>query len=68
MKYLYRIYELCVVIPIFLVYTILLGLATIIGCAIGSGNFWGYWPGHLWAWVTCASFAVARQGGRQREP
>lgn len=52
MKYLYRLYELCIAIPIFLVYTIVLGLATIVGCAIGSGNFWGYWPGHLWAWLT----------------
>ena len=52
MKYLYRLYELCVAIPLFLVLTIVLGSATYIGCIIGNGNFWGYWPGHLWAWLT----------------
>lgn len=52
MKYLYRLYELCVVIPLFLVITIVLGSATYLGCILGNGHFWGYWPGHLWAWLT----------------
>lgn len=53
MKYLYRLYVLCIVVPLFLVYTILLGIITVVGCAIGNGHFWGYWPGHVWAWLTC---------------
>ena len=52
MKYLYRLYELCIVMPIFLVYTILCGLACALGCALGNGHFWGYWPGHIWSWLT----------------
>lgn len=52
MKYLYRLYQLCVVVPLFLVFTILLGLACVVGCTIGNGHFWGYWPGRIWAWLT----------------
>ncbi len=52
MKYLYRLYELLIVFPIFLVSTVLVGLFTIVGCALGNGHFWGYWPGHLWARLT----------------
>ena len=49
MKYLYRIYQLFVALPIILVASILVSLVTIAGCLIGNGHFWGYWPAHLWA-------------------
>ena len=52
MKYLYRLYELFIFIPIFLVYTIVLGSACAIGSVLGNGHFWGYYPGHLWSWLT----------------
>ena len=52
MKYLYRLYELFIFIPIFLVYTIVLGSACAIGRGLGNGQFWGYYPGHLWSWLT----------------
>lgn len=52
MKYLYRLYVLCIMLPLFLLYTLVLGIVCVVGCAIGNGHFWGYWPGHLWAWLT----------------
>lgn len=52
MKYLYRLYELCIVTPIFLVSTILTSLTCVLGCTLGNGHFWGYWPGHIWSWLT----------------
>ena len=49
MKYLYRIYQLFVALPIILVASILTSLVTIAGCLVGNGHFWGYWPAHLWS-------------------
>lgn len=51
MKYLYRLYQIVVFIPILVVWTIIIALMVIIGCAIGNGHFWGYYPGKWWAWV-----------------
>ncbi|MBR5653236.1 MAG: 1-acyl-sn-glycerol-3-phosphate acyltransferase [Prevotella sp.] len=51
MKYLYRIYQLFVALPILLVWTIFIALVTTIGCFLGGGHFWGYYPGKVWAWV-----------------
>lgn len=52
MKILYRIYQLVIVLPLFLVATILTALVTTVGCLVGNGHFWGYWPGRLWSWLT----------------
>ena len=49
MKYLYRVYQLCVALPIIAIYTVLTALGVIIGCSIGNGHFWGYYPGKWWA-------------------
>ena len=49
MKYLYRTYQLCIAIPILLVATILTAFTVIIGCRLGNGHFWGYYPGKLWS-------------------
>lgn len=51
MKYLYRIYQLCIAAPILAIYTVFTALITIIGCRIGNGHFWGYYPGHWWGWL-----------------
>ncbi len=48
MKYLYRLYQLIIVLPLGLLVTLLTTLLTIIGCTIGNGHFWGYYPAHLW--------------------
>jgi 1-acyl-sn-glycerol-3-phosphate acyltransferase len=52
MKYLYRVYQLFVALPILLVWTIFIALVTTIGCFTGGGHFWGYYPGKIWAWLT----------------
>jgi len=50
-KYLYRLYQICVFLPIALVMTILTSIETCLGCLLGNGHFWGYWPGRIWSWV-----------------
>ena len=49
----YRLYFFCIACPILLVVTILAALTTIIGSALGISNFFGYWPGHIWARIFC---------------
>lgn len=49
MNFLYRLYQLCIALPIGIVVTILAALLTAIGCSLGGGHFWGYYPAHLWA-------------------
>jgi 1-acyl-sn-glycerol-3-phosphate acyltransferase len=49
----YRIYQVCIVLPIFLVLTILTALVTIIGSFLGNAAFWGYHPGKIWSQLTC---------------
>lgn len=51
MSYIYRLYQLCVALPVALILTILTSVTVIAGCFIGNGHFWGYWPGRLWAWA-----------------
>lgn len=53
MKYLYLIYQI-LVSPILLVITILTALFTTIGCWLGNGHFWGYYPGKIWSILFCA--------------
>lgn len=48
MKYLYRLYQLCVALPILFVGTILTAIITVTGCTLGNGHLWGYYPGHCW--------------------
>ncbi len=52
MKILYRIYQLLIVLPLFIVITLLTVISISVGCALGGGHFWGYFPGHVWAWLT----------------
>ena len=50
MKYLYRIYQLFIAAPLVLLATILTALTVVIGCTLGNGHFWGYYPGKYWGW------------------
>ena len=52
MKYLYLVYQI-LVSPILLVITILTALFTVVGCWIGNGHFWGYYPGKIWSQLFC---------------
>lgn len=48
MKYLYRIYQLFIALPLGLIVTVITAIVIVVGCSIGKGHFWGYYPGHLW--------------------
>ena len=48
MKYLYRAYQLLIALPLGIIVTIITALITVIGCSLGGGHFWGYYPGHCW--------------------
>lgn len=52
MKYLYRIYQLLIAAPLVALLTLLTTLITTLGCILGNGHFWGYYPGKCWSWLT----------------
>ncbi len=49
MKYLYNIYQILIAVPLIALLTIITSLVTALGCTIGNGHFWGYYPGKWWA-------------------
>lgn len=51
MKYLYRIYQLLIALPLAIIATLLTALAVVVGCSLGFGHFWGYYPGRWWSRV-----------------
>lgn len=51
MKYLYRLYQLCVVLPVVVVSSVITSIVTVCGCLLGNGHFWGYYPGKWWSWI-----------------
>lgn len=66
MLYFYRIYQWLIAAPIFIVITFITSIITIIGCWLGNGNFWGYWPAHYWSRL-CCMLAFVRVEVRGRE-
>lgn len=52
MKYIYRVYQLFIALPIFLVCSLITALSVIIGCSVSNAHFWGYYPGRWWAQLT----------------
>lgn len=51
MKYLYRIYQLFIALPLGLLATLLTTLTVSVGCALGGGHVWGNYPPRIWGWV-----------------
>ncbi len=49
MKYLYRIYQLFIALPVILIATVLTAVSVTVGCTLGNGHFWGYYPGKWWS-------------------
>lgn len=63
---LYRIYQLFVMLPLLLLATIITAVITIIGCALGGGRWWGYYPAHWWGKIFCVLTLVrVRVRGRE---
>ena len=65
MKYLYRLYQLVICLPILLVASVLTSLSTVLGCMLGNGPFLGsiipasYWS---WLWVRILLLPVKVEG------
>ncbi len=51
MRLLYCIYQLFIALPLLLVATVLTALFTSVGCLLGGGHFWGYYPPKIWGIV-----------------
>lgn len=49
MTFLYRLYQLFIVVPLLLTATVITAVVTIVGCSIGNSRIWSYWPGKLWS-------------------
>ena len=54
MKAFYRVYQWVIAAPIFIIATFITAIITLVGCAIGKSQFWGYWPAHYWSRFCCA--------------
>lgn len=64
--FLYRIYQLFIMAPLLLAATIVAALVTIIGCSLGGGRWWGYYPAHWWGRIFCI-LSLVRVSVRGRE-
>lgn len=51
MKLLYRIYQLLIALPLMAIWTVFISLTVAVGCTIGNGHFWGYYPGKWWGYI-----------------
>ena len=58
MKYLYRLYQICVAFPVTIIATIITSLTIAIGSTLHKGHFWGYHPGKWWARVILWVFLI----------
>lgn len=70
MKYLYRIYQLLVAVPLLVVATVITALAVTLGCLAGDGHYWGYYPGKWWSRAIVRLFLlpVTVKGREHLEP
>ena len=53
MRILYNIYQVCIAAPLLIIITLATAIVTIVGCTVGNGRFWGYWPAVVWSWLFC---------------
>ena len=58
MKISYRIYQLFIALPVIALGTLITTLVVIIGCRIGNGHFWGYYPGKWWGRLIIRMFLL----------
>ncbi len=49
----YLLYQWLFALPLLLVATIVTALTTTVGCMVGNGRIWGYYPPHLWSRLFC---------------
>ena len=66
MKALYFIYQWLVFVPCLIVISIIASIITIVGCWLGDDQFWGYWPGVIWArCLVCLALCPVTVEGRE---
>ncbi len=70
MKYLYRAFQLLVSLPVAFISTVATAVTVIIGCTVGDGHFWGYYPGKWWSKLMVRIFLlpVTVEGRENLEP
>mgnify|MGYP002624296538 CR=1 FL=1 len=67
MKYLYRTYQLFVALPLGILATILTAVTVAVGCTVGNGHYWGYYPGRWWARIILKLLLIpVKVEGRER--
>ncbi len=65
MLFLYRVYQICVMLPLMLVATVLTALTAIAGASLGAGRWAGYYPEVAWSRLMCwLAFVRVRVNGR----
>ena len=66
MKYIYRLYQIIIALPVIIVLTLLTAVTTSVGCILGNGHFWGYYPPVIWStWVLKVLFIPVKVIGRE---
>lgn len=53
MKALLFLYQWLIFMPGMFIISVIASVITIVGCLLGDGKFWGYWPGRYWAKLIC---------------
>ncbi len=56
--FLYRIYQIFIMLPILAAATILCATVTILGCALGGEKWWGFRPASMWGRLWCVLAGV----------
>jgi len=59
-----------VAVPITIIATLLTSFTVALGCTIGNGHFWGYYPPRFWSWIIVRAFLlpVKVEGRENLEP
>ena len=58
MRFFYTLYQLFIAVPLFIVWTIIISFTVAIGCTLGGGHWFGYYPGKAWGWLTLKLFLL----------
>jgi|SRR5574344_2127785 1-acyl-sn-glycerol-3-phosphate acyltransferase len=66
LRLLYRVYQVIVGVPVVVIATVVTAIEVGVGCAVGNGHFWGYYPGRWWAKIILRSLLIpVRVEGRE---
>lgn len=64
------VYQWLIFMPGMFIISVIASIITIVGCLLGDGKFWGYWPGVYWAKAICclALCPVSVEGRENIDP